>query len=203
MKRKVTTTIGIIVIVLAIVLLGIVAFLYFIDDPVVEEGKEPTVAQKIILLGKKYLGELLGIFGVSGIAVMGFLTKWIYESSKKTLAQSVNTTEDVAGLKSDNVQLRAENREQKKLLLKLIKKQDIANNMLMTLFSLSDLPASVREQIYKAQGAYDEVDKINEIAEQVAESVINSAESEEQPVTEKTEPIKEQSDETASSPVYM
>ncbi len=74
MKKQVAATFRTILIVLAVVLLIITAVLYFVDTPVVEEGQEPTTAQKIILTGKKYLSEILLALGVSGVTLIAAFT---------------------------------------------------------------------------------------------------------------------------------
>ena len=155
MKRGIAKTFKTIFIVLAVILLILTVFLYYVDSPVVEEGQEPTVAQKIILLGKQYLGEILAICGVSAVGLIGVLTKLILNSANKTLQQSEGTSAEVADLKSELAESRKENSQLRRELTLRDKKQDIANNLIMTIFSLSDLPAAVRERVYRAQTEYN------------------------------------------------
>lgn len=203
MKKQVATTFRTILIVLAVVLLIITAVIYFIDTPVVEEGQEPTVAQKIILTGKKYLAEILLALGVSGVTLIAAFVKLIYNSANRTAAQSNTTAADVAELRRDNAELRAENKKQYELIVQLMEKQDIANNVLLTTFSLSELPRSLREQIHNAMTEYNGVGKVKEIIEQVVDEPKNIAESAEQPVTVDVAPVKEQTDDIRETPVYL
>lgn len=159
-----------VLIAVAVVLLIITAVIYFIDAPVIEEGEEPTPAQKIILLGKEYLSEILLACGVSGIGLMGILTQFINNNANLTLLQSRATSADVKTLSK-----RLDNNERKLLeLYQLVngigKKQDIANNVLMTTFELSELPSSLRERIYNSHDEYKKVDEVKQIVEQTAES---------------------------------
>lgn len=182
MKTMVAKTFRTIFIVLAVILLIITAVLYFIDAPVVEEGQEPTVAQKIILLGKEYLSEILLACGASGIGLMGVLTKLIYNSANKTLTQSLSTSADILNLTNrikDNEHTIAALTD---IIGKMSKKQDIANNVLLTTFSLSELPASLREQIHNALTEYNGLDKAISSVQQVIEAVNNSDESAKQDV---------------------
>lgn len=204
MKTTVAKTFRTIFIVLAVVLLIITAVLYFIDTPVVEEGQEPTTAQKVILLGKDYLSEILLACGASGIGLMGVLTKLIYNSANKTLTQSLSTSADILTLTNrlkDNEQTIAALTE---IIGKMSKKQDIANNMLMTTFSLSELPASLREQIHNAQTEYNGLDKTVKIVEQIAETAKNADESEEQTAKiEDNSVIENVKADEPSNPVYL
>lgn len=204
MKTTVAKTFRTIFIVLAAVLLIITAVLYFIDTPVVEEGQEPTTAQKVILLGKDYLSEILLACGASGIGLMGVLTKLIYNSANKTLTQSLSTSADILTLTNrlkDNEQTIAALTE---IIGKMSKKQDIANNMLMTTFSLSELPASLREQIHNAQTEYNGLDKTVKIVEQIAETAKNADESEEQTAKiEDNSVIENVKADEPSNPVYL
>lgn len=203
MKKQVATTFRTILIVLAVVLLIITAVIYFIDTPVVEEGQEPTVAQKIILTGKKYLAEILLALGVSGVTLIAAFVKLIYNSANRTAAQSNTTAADVAELRRDNAELRAENRKQYELIMQLMEKQDIANNVLLTTFSLSELPRSLREQIHNAMTEYNGVGKVKEIIEQVVDEPKNAVENAEQPATADITPVKEQADDKRETPVYL
>lgn len=203
MKKQVAATFRTILIVLAVVLLIITAVLYFVDTPVVEEGQEPTTAQKIILTGKKYLSEILLTLGVSGITLIAAFAKLIYNSANRTAAQSNTTAADVADLKRDNAELRAENRKQNELIMRLMKKQDIFSNAVLTTFSLSELPRSLREQLHNAMTEYNGVGKAKEIAEQVADEPKNADESEEQPVVAEDTPVKEATDDKSETPVYL
>lgn len=209
MKHTVAKTFRTIFIVLAVILLVITALLYFIDTPVVEEGQEPTVAQKLVLLGKKHLGEILAVCGVSGIGLLGVLTKLIYNSVKKMSTQSQTTSADVSRLEERLKMSEKENAELKEQTARMEKKQDIANNMLMTVFSLSELPASLREKIHAAQAEYNGLDGVIKVAEQIVESVKNAEEAKEQPVRATDAPVAEQEhkakaeEEKPSSPVYV
>lgn len=148
-------TLKIVLIVLAVVLLIITAVIYFIDTPVVEEGEEPTVAQKIILLGKEYLSEILLVLGVSGVGLLSALTQMIYNSAKRTLTQSASTSADVQNLGERILKAEATIGTLITIVNKLNKKQDIANNMLLTTFELSELPQNVRAQIHSAREEYN------------------------------------------------
>lgn len=203
MKKQVATTFRTILIVLAVVLLIITAVLYFVDTPVVEEGQEPTTAQKIILTGKKYLSEILLALGVSGVTLIAAFAKLIYNSANRTAAQSDTTAADVADLKQDNAELRAENRKQNDLIMRLMKKQDIFSNAVLTTFSLSELPRSLREQLHNAMTEYNGVGKAKETVEQVADEPNNADESEEQPVVAEDMPVKEPTADKNDTPVYL
>lgn len=178
MKHSVAKTFRTIFIVLAVILLVLTVFLYYIDAPVIEEGQEPTVAQKVILLGKKYLGEILAICGVSALGLIGVLVKLIYNSAKATSQESGKVSAKVAQLEEKLTKSEAENRELRKEQSIMNKKQDIANNLMMTIFSLSELPSSVRTQVYSAQTAYNELGKAKEIAKQVIEKTENTVQPE-------------------------
>ena len=208
-KKTVGTVLKTIVIVVAVVLLIITGFLYFVDTPVVEEGQEPTVAQKIILLGKKYLGEILAIFGISAVALMGVLTKLIYNAVLRAGSQAQNTSADVASV---NARLDRQEKIIEKLLNIIIangQKQDLANTTLLTTFSLSELPVSLREQIHSAQTEYSRLQQVTTEARQIVGTVENTAENKSEPVTEEAESSNEQTvDETpeteqAKSPVFI
>lgn len=203
MKKQVATTFRTILIVLAVVLLIITAVLYFVDTPVVEEGQEPTAAQKIILTGKKYLSEILLALGVSGVTLIAAFAKLIYNSANLTEAHSDTTAAAVAELKQDNAELRAENRKQYELIMRLMKKQDIFSNAVLTTFSLSELPRSLREQLHNAMTEYNGVGKAKETVEQVADEPKNADESEEQPVVAEVTPVKEPTDDKSDTPVYL
>lgn len=203
MKKQVATTFRTILIVLAVVLLIITAVLYFVDTPVVEEGQEPTTAQKIILTGKKYLSEILLALGVSGVTLIAAFAKLIYNSANRTAAQSDTTAAEVADLKRDNAELRAENRKQNELIMLILKKQDIFSNAVLTTFSLSELPRSLREQLHNAMTEYNGVGKAKETVEQVADEPKNADESEEQPVVAEVTPVNEPTDDKSDTPVYL
>lgn len=179
MKHSVAKTFRTIFIVLAVILLVLTAFLYYIDTPVIEEGQEPTIAQKLTLLGKQYLGEILAICGVSAVGLIGILVKLIYNSAKKTSQQSEITSAEVAELKQELAENKAENRELCKKLSIMDQKQDILTNALLTTFSLSELPASLREKISDALTAYNELGKAKVIVDQVVEKVVKAVQPEE------------------------
>lgn len=179
-------TLKAVLIAVAVVLLIITAVIYFIDAPVIEEGEEPTAAQKIILLGKEYLSEILLTCGVSGVGLMALLTKLIYDNATRTLTQSKATSADVQSLA-----VRIDNNDATILqLAKIIdnigKKQDIANNVLLTTFELSELPSSLRERIYNSHDEYKRVGDVQQVAEQPADT-------EQKPVDESTVVVVEPS----------
>lgn len=178
MKHAVAKTFRTIFIVLAVILLVLTVFLYYIDAPVIEEGQEPTVAQKVILLGKKYLGEILAICGVSALGLIGVLVKLIYNSANSTTIASQSTAKDVVMLHQRLSENEAQLSRITSILNGLCTKQDIANNTLLTTFSLSELPASLRTKISDAQTAYNELGKAKEIAEQVIEKTENTVQPE-------------------------
>lgn len=199
-------TIKVILLVLALVLLVLTAFFYFVDAPIIEEGQEPTVPQKILLLGKQYLGEMLTLLGVSALAFMAVLVKFIYNSSKTTQT-SANTTS------LEMLQLKKENAEQKNELTRLYKKvdnmeqkQDILTNALLTTFSLSELPTSVREKIYTAQTAYNALGEAKETIEEVVDKTVNVVSETVQQVSAAATDIKPRSEEPSeknASPIYV
>ena len=158
MKTNIAKLFKTIFIVIAVILLIITAVLYFMDTPVVEEGQEPTIAQKIILLGKKYLSEILMASGVSIIGIIGIFVKLIYNQVKQTFARSDLTSAEVAELKEENAELRKQITNMVSSITSLTKKQDIANNALLTTFSLSEMPSAVRSQIFTALSDYKAVD---------------------------------------------
>lgn len=210
MRKQVATTFRTILIVLAVVLLIITAVIYFIDTPVVEEGQEPTTAQKIILLGKKYLGEILLAFGVSGVALIGAFAKLIYNSAKRTAEESKTTSADMGILMKKNAEQEAKIAALEDLIKLLMKKQDITNNVLLNTFALSELPLSLREQIHNAQNAYSGLDKDFRSVERIADVLIKTAENKSQPPEpEDTERSKEENAdvskdaEEAKAPVYI
>ena len=208
MKRGIAKTFKTIFIVLAVILLILTVFLYYVDSPVVEEGQEPTVAQKIILLGKQYLGEILAICGVSAVGLIGVLTKLILNSANKTLQQSEGTSAEVADLKSELAESRKENSQLRRELTLRDKKQDIANNLIMTIFSLSDLPAAVRERVYRAQTEYNALGGTTESVAPTVEPVKNVDESKVQPAETSGEPTAEAPAATvttgaAATPLYL
>ena len=186
-------TLRTILIVLAAVVLVITAVIYFIDAPVVEEGQEPTVPQQIILLGKKYLSEILLVSGVSGVGLLGILTKLIYNSAKRTLMQSQNTSADVQILLEQRRQDRQEIAELKMEVKRLSRKQDIANSALLDTFALSDMPVSVREKIHVAREEYNglthSVYDENEGQETLGVAAVSSELEEERSIND--EPAKE------------
>lgn len=154
MKSSVAKLLRTIFIVAAALLLIATAVLYFVETPVVEEGVEPTTAQRILLLGKEYLSEILMASGVSVVGVIGVLTKLIYNSAKATFNNSALTSTEIAALRQENESLRTSLAEQMVALGKLAMKQDIANTALLNTFQLSEMPATVRQQIYEALNAY-------------------------------------------------
>lgn len=157
MKTTVAKTFKTIFIVAAVLVLVAAAVLYFVDAPVVEEGETPTVAQKVILLGKKYLTELLAAAGVSVVGVIGVLAKLIYNAVRQTVEKSTLTSTEVAEIKKENAELKSQIADAVAAIVALAKKQDVANNAILTTFALSELPASVRLKIDEAKAAYDAV----------------------------------------------
>lgn len=157
MKTTVAKTFKTIFIVAAVLVLIAAAVLYFIDAPVVEEGETPTMAQKVILLGKQYLTELLAAAGVSVVGVIGILAKLIYNAVRQTVEKSTLTSAEVAEIKKENAELKSQIADAVAALAALAKKQDVANNAILTTFALSELPASVRLKIDEAKAAYDAV----------------------------------------------
>lgn len=157
MKTTVVKTFKTIFIVAAVLVLVAAAVLYFVDAPVVEEGETPTVAQKVILLGKQYLTELLAAAGVSVVGVIGVLAKLIYNAVRQTVEKSTVTSAEVAEIKKENAELKLQIANAVAALAALAKKQDVANNAILTTFALSELPASVRLKIDEAKVAYDAV----------------------------------------------
>lgn len=160
-------TVKTILIVLAAVLLIITAVLYFVDAPVVEDGQEPTMPQKIILLGKEYLTEILAALGVSAVGLLTYLVKKIYDSGKGTLLQSLATSTDVQkfATRLQNVESKLETYLTNQQRIE--RKQDIINDMLYTIFSLSELPLSVREKIQDAKDRYGNLDGVRSTVEQL------------------------------------
>ena len=128
MKTTVAKTFKTIFIVAAVLVLVAAAVLYFVDAPVVEEGETPTVAQKVILLGKKYLTELLAAAGVSVVGVIGVLAKLIYNAVRQTVEKSTLTSTEVAEIKKENAELKSQIADAVAALAALAKKQDVANN---------------------------------------------------------------------------
>ena len=157
MKTTVVKTFKTIFIVAAVLVLIAAAVLYFVDAPVVEEGETPTVAQKVILLGKQYLTELLAAAGVSVVGVIGVLAKLIYNAVRQTVEKSTLTSAEVAEIKKENAELKLQIADAVAAIAALAKKQDVANNAILTAFALSELPASVRLKIDEAKTAYDAV----------------------------------------------
>lgn len=157
MKTTVAKTFKTIFIVAAVLVLVAAAVLYFVDAPVVEEGETPTVAQKVILLGKQYLTELLAAAGVSVVGVIGVLAKLIYNAVRQAVEKSTLTSAEVAEIKKENAELNLQIADAIAALAALAKKQDVANNAILTTFALSELPASVRLKIDEAKAAYDAV----------------------------------------------
>lgn len=157
MKTTVAKTFKTIFIVAAVLVLVAAAVLYFVDAPVVEEGETPTVAQKVILLGKKYLTELLATAGVSVVGVIGVLAKLIYNAVRQAVEKSTLTSAEVAEIKKENAELKLQIADAVAAIVALAKKQDVANNAILTTFALSELPASVRLKIDEAKAAYDAV----------------------------------------------
>ena len=203
--RKLAITLRTILIVVAVVLLIIAAVIYLVETPVVPEGEEPTLAQKIILVGKERLEAVLLALGVSGITLIGVFAKLIYNSAKRTFEQGTVTATDVLELKAENERLHADNAAQNKQIAILIKKQDIVNNALLTIFSLSELPANLREKLLSAQSEYNGVGADINVVTEMAEAIQNGAEKAEQPATVHVEATKqtvdvEQSD-TVDKPV--
>ena len=157
MKTTFVKTFKTIFIVAAVLVLVAAAVLYFVDAPVVEEGETPTVAQKVILLGKQYLTELLAAAGVSVVGVIGVLAKLIYNAVRQTVEKSTLTSAEVAEIKKENAELKLQIADAVAAIAALAKKQDVANNAILTTFALSELPASVRLKIDEAKTAYDAV----------------------------------------------
>lgn len=196
MKKQIGATFRIIFLVAAVVLLIITAVIYFIDTPVVEEGKEPTLPQKIILTGKKYLSEILMAVGVSGIGAIAAFTKSIYKAGRETKLAAQNTYTDVAKLEK-----KLDERDQKIIALEnkittFEKKQDILSNMLFVTFSLSEMPSSLRKEIHSYQTAYNALQEAKTEIVQIVEEV-KEAES----VAEEKSEDKEKK-ETGYFPVY-
>lgn len=202
MKHTVAKTFKTIFIVLAVILLVLTVFLYYIDAPVIEEGKDPTVAQKIILLGKKYLGEILAICGVSALGLIGVLVKLIYNAGKDTQIASQHTSADVSALSE---RLNASEALIAKLTLyieQLSKKEDIANNTLLTTFSLSELPVSLRETIHAAITEYNGLTSPTpKTQEEPAEDLAAAEETDEIPEKEEKDGAEDES--KPSQPVYI
>ena len=189
--RKLAITLRTILIVVAVVLLIIAAVIYFVEAPVVPEGEEPTLAQKIILVGKERLEAVLLALGVSGITLIGVFAKLIYNSAKRTFEQGTVTATDIAELKAENERLRTDNAAQNKQIAMLIKKQDIVNNALLTTFSLSELPSNLREKLLSAQSEYNDVGAAVSMVQEVVEVVKNGAEKAQKTATAHVEAIRE------------
>ena len=200
--KKFGKTLSAIVTVIAVLLLIIVAVLYFVDTPVVEEGQEPTLPQKLLIKGKEYLTEILAALGVSGVAVMTFLVNKIRSNSNNTLLQSQSTDAVVQGL-----QERVKKSEETiinlvELIVAIGQKQDIANNVLLTTFSLSDLPASLREKIANAQEQYNKLCEVKKAVEHIAEKSQNSSTAQEDAVVEEASDVYGVSEASTSGTVY-
>ena len=127
------------------------------------------------------------------------LTKLIYNNAKHTFENSNVTSQEVIEIKQENRQLQEKYVQVSNLLETLLKKQDIANNVLLNIFSLSDLPLSIREEIHKAISEYNNagaelnidqtivskiVEKVEEVVNLAAEEKTESAEG-----TESNDPV--------------
>ena len=183
MKTTVAKTFKTIFIVAAVLVLVAAAVLYFVDAPVVEEGETPTVAQKVILLGKQYLTELLAAAGVSVVGVIGVLAKLIYNAVRQAVEKSTLTSAEVAEIKKENAELKSQIADAIAALAALAKKQDVANNAILTTFALSELPASVRLKIDEAKAAYDAVGTTAEPTETTPAERADDTAPEEEPAT--------------------
>lgn len=199
-------TIKVILIVLAIVLLALTAFFYFVDAPIIEEGQEPTVAQKILLLGKQYLAELLALLGASALGVMAVLAKFIYNSSKNTQTVANTTSLEILQLKTENAELKNQFTRLYEITTNMGQKQDILTNALLTTLSLSELPTSVREKIYTAQTAYNALGTAKETIEEV---IVATAKVPLDPIQQvsvfdtSNESQPEEPSEKSTSPIYV
>ena len=194
-------TLRTIFIVVAVVLLIIAAVLYYIDTPVVEEGQEPTLAQKIILLGKERLGEILAATGVSMVGLLAYFAKKIYDSVKKSVNQSLDTDANVKGLYKGYQDLVETVAYLYEVVNTIEQKQDIANNVLMTTFSLSDLPSSLREKISNAQEQYNKLCEVKKVAEQLLSTVKNTISEQSSAVAEE-KAVEQETTQPQVDPVY-
>ncbi|MCH5157526.1 MAG: hypothetical protein J1G02_06615 [Clostridiales bacterium] len=167
-------TLRTIFIVVAVMLLVIVAVLYYVDTPVVEEGQEPTLPQKIIIVGKEKLTEILAALGVTGIAAITFLVNKIKSSASSTLTESQSTGEGVRGLVTKVNEQQEIIKHQDEQISVLTDKLDILSNVIMTVFSLSDMPTNVRGIVHAGQEEYKGLGAVKTIVKQVAESVKNA-----------------------------
>lgn len=195
-------TLRTVVTVVAILLLIIVAVLYFVDTPVVEEGQEPTLPQKVLLLGKQYLGEILGALGVSAVTVMTFLYYKIRSSSNSTLTQSQSTDRNVQGLVTKVNEQQTIIEKQGEEISTLTKKLDILSNVIMTVFSLSDMPTNVRGIVHTGQEDYKRVGAVKQIVEQVAETLQNKPVEQAPAVEHEATTVDDATETPTAGPVY-
>lgn len=165
--------------VLLMIVAIVVAVIYFLDTPVVEEGVEPTVAQKILIAAKEKLGVILAALGVSAVGVIAYCVRAIMRSS--TSANTTNTKaislfeEKISVLQADNTQLRAQCADLRSEVKTLIDKLDIQSGILVDTLLLSDMPSSVREKIANAKAQYDTLNAATKpvgVAEQVSAETV-------------------------------
>ena len=197
-------TLKTILIVLAAVLLIITAVLYFVDTPVVEEGQEPTLPQKVIILGKEYLAEILTALGVSGIGAMTWLYFRIRSSAQSTLTQSQSTGANVKGLVTKVDEQQEIIKQQDEKITVLTEKLDILSSVIMTVFSLSDMPTNVRGIVHAGQETYKSIGAVKKLVEQVSEPVQNAPAEPTQASEEETKSApQETAEEKPSGPVFL
>ncbi len=167
----------ILLVVLAIIAI-IVGVIYFIDTPVVEEGQEPTVAQKIIIVAKEKLNLILSALGVSAVGVIAFCFRKVVTSSANTSAVGAATLkkmdEFAEDLKTKNQQLEQKYCELLSALTVLREKLDIQSSVTFDTYLLSDLPKTVRENINKAKADYANVSEQRAAVENLVDNARTS-----------------------------
>ena len=193
-----------ILIVLAVVMLAIALFFYYVATPVVEEGQEPTLPQKIILFGKEKLNEILTLTGASMVGLLAYFTKRIYDSVKKSVSQALNTDANMQNISTTINGQRDIIKQQGEMISILTQKLDILSNVLMTTFSLSELPSNLREMIYTGQDQYNKLGTGKKISEQVVEALQNAEEEPAVAVEGETPAVQPDTEkETKTGPDYV
>ncbi|MCM1043487.1 MAG: hypothetical protein NC350_04705 [Corallococcus sp.] len=139
------------------VLLVAVAVIGLMEMPEAEEGAELTKAQKVIVILKTYLNEILATFNLSLGAFLLAIFNTISRQSQTTAKSAAATDGQVAELVKSNEKLLADSKEKDGKIKELASKLDVLMCVLSETLLLSDLPVTVREKITAYKAEYDKL----------------------------------------------
>lgn len=171
------------------VLLVAVAVIGLMEMPEAEEGAELTKAQKLIVLLKTYLNEILATFNLSLGAFLLAIFNTISRQSQTTAKSAAATDGQVAELVKSNDKLLVDATEKDGKIKDLAEKIDVLMSVLTETLLLSDLPVTVREKITAYKAEYDKLASAANDAVKAVETTVTA-------VTEMADKLSEEKETT-------